>query len=253
VLVASTPVGFDAAAQPVQAGPCRLFFDVRSDPFFADVDGALHGFEWTGHDTFTGKNVLTIALEVPNDRLGADPVIGGWATVSVRRDGRLVRVDRGGHPTINPFVNPDEAKDAYNARQPADDVANYLQPWSHLLQHNSYPPDEATTSARMVPPDILRYSRRQPASDLNGRILTDDVFSARFAWLTHGRVTSDGLRPHGDLLAAFPCLGPPDPKPELRAPATLGSRVLLDTMGFAVTIQKLDDIFFFLQAGRKAS
>jgi hypothetical protein len=129
----------------------------------------------------------------------------------VRRDGMLVQVDRGGHPTINPFVNPDDAKDAYNARQPADDVANYLQPWSQLLQDNGYSPDEAAMAARMVLPDILRYNRRQPANYPNGRTLSDDVFSARFAWLTHGRVTSDGLQPHGDLLAAFPFLGPPNP------------------------------------------
>jgi hypothetical protein len=36
VLTSSLPVGFDAAAQPVQSGPVRLFAGVRSDPFFAD-------------------------------------------------------------------------------------------------------------------------------------------------------------------------------------------------------------------------
>jgi hypothetical protein len=39
---------------------------------------------------------------------------------------------------------------------------------------------------------------------------TDDVFSARFAWVTHGRVASQGLKPHDDLLAGFPYLGPPN-------------------------------------------
>jgi hypothetical protein len=127
VLIADTPVGFDAAAQPVQAGRVRLFMGVRSDPFFADAEGALHGFQWTGQDTFAGKNILTIALEVPDDMLGG-PEIGVWATISLRRDGTLVQMDRGGHPTINPFVNPDGEKNEYNARQPADDVANYLEP-----------------------------------------------------------------------------------------------------------------------------
>jgi hypothetical protein len=28
----------------------RLSAVLRSDPFFADVEGALHGFTWTGHD-----------------------------------------------------------------------------------------------------------------------------------------------------------------------------------------------------------
>ena len=40
VLTSSLPVGFGAAAQPVQAGPVRLFAGVRSDPFFADAEGA---------------------------------------------------------------------------------------------------------------------------------------------------------------------------------------------------------------------
>ena len=34
--------------------------------------------------------------------------------------------------------------------------------------------------------------------------------STRFAWQTHGRVTSQGLKPHDDLLAEFPYLGPPN-------------------------------------------
>ncbi|HEY2792384.1 MAG TPA: DUF4331 family protein, partial [Micromonosporaceae bacterium] len=102
VLVSDTPVGFDAAAQPVQAGPVRLFMGVRSDPFFADADGSFHDFKWTGQDAFADRNIMSIALEVPNDMLGGDR-IGIWATVSVRRDGEIVQVDRGGHPTINPF------------------------------------------------------------------------------------------------------------------------------------------------------
>src|SRR6267143_1487015 len=111
VLIGSTPVGFDTTAEPVQAGPCRLFIGVRSDPFFADAEGALHGFQWTGQDTFAGKNILSIALEVPNDMvLGAGPAIGVWATVSVVRDGTLVQVDRGGNPSFNPILNADDAK-----------------------------------------------------------------------------------------------------------------------------------------------
>jgi Domain of unknown function (DUF4331) len=211
VLIAGAPVGFGADAQPVQAGPVRLFAGVRSDPFFADAEGALHGFQWTGVDTFAGKNILSIALEVPGDMLGDDPVIGAWATISLRRDGTLVQMDRGGHPTINPFINPDGEKNTFNARQPADDVANYLAPWSELLRDKGgYSPDEAEAAALLVLPDILRYDRTQPAHYPNGRVLTDDVYSARFAWLTNGKITSDGLKPHDDLLGEFPYLGPPN-------------------------------------------
>jgi hypothetical protein len=210
VLQYAAPVTFGADAEPVQAGPCRLFLGVRSDPFFADADGAFHNFTWTGQDAFANRNILSIALEVPAEMLGADPEIGVWATVSVRRDGVLVQVDRGGHPTINPFINPNEVKDEFNARQPTDDLANYLEPWSKLLQDNGHTPEHAAAAARLVLPDILRYDRAQPAAYPNGRALTDDVFSARFAWLTNGRVGSDGLAPHEDMLAGFPFLGPPN-------------------------------------------
>jgi hypothetical protein len=212
VLAADTPVGFDATAQPVQAGRGRLFAGVRSDPFFADAEGALHGFQWTGQDTFAGKNILSMALEVPGDMLGAGPEIGVWATVSVRRDGALVQMDRGGHPSINPIINPDDVKDQYNTGEPATDVEMYLPLWTNILQASGgYTAEQATAAVRTVLPDILRYNRAQPATYPNGRALTDDVFSARMAFLTNGKVSSDGLKPHDDLLAEFPYLGPPNP------------------------------------------
>jgi len=129
------------------------------------------------------------------------------------RDGALVQVDRGGHPTINPFINPNDAKDDYNAGHPVDDVANYLQRFSAALEGNGYPPEEARAAALTVLPDILRYDRGKPAVYPNGRALTDDVFSARFAWLTRGKVTSDGLKPQDDLPTEFPYLGPPNVYP----------------------------------------
>jgi hypothetical protein len=44
----------------------------------------------------------------------------------------------------------------------------------------------------------------------NGRVLTDDVYDMRMAFLTHGRVTSDGVGPHDDYLPEFPFLGLPN-------------------------------------------
>jgi hypothetical protein len=213
-LASSVPVSFDGAVQPVDAGrsgSVRLSAGLRSDPFFADVEGALHGFQWTGHDDFAGNNVDSIAVEVPSDMLGTGPVIGVWATVSLRRDGALVQLDRGGNPTINPFINPDGEKDTFNSRQPADDVANYLGPWSKVLENGGYTPEQARAAALQVLPDILHYDRTRPAAYPNGRGLTDDVFSRRFAWLSNGKIPATGLRPHDDLLARFPYLGPPHP------------------------------------------
>ncbi len=196
----------------MSTGTIRLSAGLRSDPFFAAVEGALHGFQWTGHDDFADNNVDSIALEIPDDMLGDGPEIGVWATISLRRDGTLVPMDRGGNPTINPFINPDGEKNLYNTRQPADDVANYLGPWSTILENaGGYSPEAARAAALEVLPDILRYDRTKPATYPNGRILTDDVYSMRFAWLTNGKVPPAGLKPHDDLLAQFPYLGPPNP------------------------------------------
>jgi hypothetical protein len=213
VLSSSIPVSVDGMARPVQAGPVRVCAGLRSDPFFADVEGALHGFQWTGHDDFAGNNVDSIALEVPAALLGRGPVIGVWASISRRRDdGVLEQLDRGGNPTINPFINPDGQKNLYNSRQPADDVANYLGPWSQILQNaGGYSPEEARAAALQVLPDVLHYDRTRPATYPNGRVMTDDVYSMRFAWLTNGKVPPTGLKPHDDLLSHFPYLGPPNP------------------------------------------
>jgi hypothetical protein len=219
VLIEAAEVGVDATATPVQAGPCRLFTGKRSDPFFADAEGVLHwlaagqagDFPWTGSDTFAGANIFSIAVEVPNDMLGPGPGIGAWATISLRRDGTLVPMDRAGNPSFNPILNPDDIKDEFNATDPADDVTNYLQPLSEALQRHGYPPGEATAAARTLLPDILRYDRTRPARYPNGRVLTDDVFSARMTFMTRGRANPQGVRPHDDLLARFPYLGPPNP------------------------------------------
>src|SRR5262249_56440975 len=150
-------------APPVQAGRIRLLAGRRSDPFFVDVEGTLHGFAWTGHDDNAGHNVSSIILEVPADMLFDGPQIGVWATISRRRDdGTLEQMDRDGNPTLNPFINPDGDKDLYNSRQPADDVANYLEPWSAVLEKAGYPPEEATAAALQVLPDILRHHPPHP-------------------------------------------------------------------------------------------
>jgi len=106
---------------------------------------------------------------------------------------------------------PDGEKSPYNSRHPADDVANYLGPWSKILENGGYTPEAAKAAALQALPDILPYDRTKPATYPNGRILTDDVYSARFAWLSNGKIPSAGLQPHGDLLAQFPYLGPPNP------------------------------------------
>ena len=219
VLLEAAEVGFDAMATPVQAAPVRLFIGKRSDPFFADADGVLHwlidgqegDFQWTGTDTFAGANIYSIAVEAPNDILGPGPQIGAWITTSLRRDGILVPMDRGGNPSFNPILNPDDIKDEFNATDPVDDVKNYQQPLAETLQRHGYPSDEAAAAALTLLPDILHYDRTRLARYPNGRVLTDDVFSARMIFMVHGQATPQSVTPHDDLLASFPYLGPPNP------------------------------------------
>ena len=59
-------------------------------------------------------------------------------------------------------------------------------------------------------PDILRYDRGKPVGYPNGRALTDDTFSLRFAWMSDGKIPPQGLKPHADLLTEFPYLVPPN-------------------------------------------
>jgi hypothetical protein len=212
VLVEGTPVGFDEMAKPVELDACRVFIGVRSDPFFADGEGAFHDFQFTGDDTFAGKNILSMALEVPDEMLGSGAEIGVWCTTSVRRDGELVQVDRYGNPSFNPFF-VDELKNQFNAGHPADDVATFLQPWSELLESRGYPAAVARETALTVLPDVMHYNRSRPAHYPNGRVLNDDVYDMRMAFLTYGGVTSDGVEPHDDYLLEFPFLGLPNAQP----------------------------------------
>jgi hypothetical protein len=138
----------------------------------------------------------------------------------VRRDGILVQADRAGNPSFNPLLMPDSLKNEYNARQPVDDVKNYFEVLSEVLQKNGYSPDEASAAVLSVLPDILHFDWNKPVAYPNGRRLTDDVFSMRAAWLSHGAATSQGLEPHRDLLAEFPFLGIPNANPK---PATLAA------------------------------
>ena len=217
VLFDEVPVSFDNMASPVEAGGCRLFIGKRSDPFFADADGVLHwliddqrgDFEWTGTDTFGAANILSIVFEVPNRMLGNGPAIGVWIAVSVRKDGALVQMDREGNPSYNPILNPNGIKDEFNASDPVDDVKNHLQPLSETLQRNGYAPAEADAAARTLLPDVLHYDRTVPAHYPNGRVLTDDVFSTRMIFMTHGKATPQQVKPHDDLTAVFPFLGTP--------------------------------------------
>ena len=103
-----------------------------------------------------------------------------------------------------------DARAAYLAGEPAQD-ARFIPVFAHSLEHTGgYTPEEAKQVATTLLPDVLYYELRAPASfPKNGRSLTDDVVDYFFSVLTNGKLTSDGVGPHSDLLAEFPYVGPP--------------------------------------------
>jgi hypothetical protein len=211
VIVEGVPVSTGREAQVTQAGDYRFFAGWRSDPFFFDVAGALNNLQFTGDDFFADKDICSIALEMPNAVLGPKEV-GLWARTLIRvggAGGNWVQADRGARPSQTPFLTGDH-NEAYRAAEPADD-ARFVDVFAHALEHTGgYTPEEARRVAGTLLPDLLRYDPTRPASfPGNGRALRDDASDAFLAILTNGKVTGDGVGPHGDLLAEFPHLGPP--------------------------------------------
>ncbi|MEV7023803.1 DUF4331 family protein [Kitasatospora sp. NPDC093558] len=212
VLFEAAPVAFGDAPEVIEKDGYKLSVGLRSDPFFADLEGIVNNFTWTGKDAMAEANVFGIALEVPDAELGPDPAIGVWARVSLRENGGLTSIDRGAHPSLTAYFNAEEVKDAYNAGEPADDWDTYREAWTAVLQHTGdYTTAAATETLKLVLPDVLRYDRSRPAGYPNGRTLVDDVTSARLAMVSGGKITSDHVPPHTDLLPVFPHLGHPHP------------------------------------------
>ena len=211
VVISGAAVAFGAEPSIVNSNGYRFSAGLRSDPFFADLDGIVNDFQWTGNDFGIDKNVFGIVLEVPDRELGDGP-IGVWARVSLNENGQLISVDRGAHPSLTAYFNAEEVKDKYNAGEPADDWDTYREAWSAVLAHTGgYSAEDAAKTLRTVLPDVLRFDRGRPAAYPNGRTLTDDVTSARLAMVSGGKITDDHIDPHIDLLSEFPYLGHPHP------------------------------------------
>ena len=114
-IIADAEVSFGAKPNIVKSGAYTFFAGNRSDAFFFDYDGIKNLFDtkggrnftaphlggkspWTGKDSNTESNVFSTVLELPTSELGAKPAVRIWGRCSVRRDGKLLHVDRAGHP-----------------------------------------------------------------------------------------------------------------------------------------------------------
>ena len=138
---------------PGCATPGRMFVGQRKDPFVIAVGrifdlinlDPLGGLN-ANRDDLAGKNVTSLALEVPVACLvsGSEPVIGAWTTSSLRQ-GRLLipnaesgfnkaqkaggawaQVSRLGMPLVNEVVIGLKDKDGFNSSKPQKD-AQFLE------------------------------------------------------------------------------------------------------------------------------
>lgn len=208
VIAERVPVSLDREPKITQAGEYGLFAGWRSDPFFFDPLGALNNLHFTGADFFADKDVCSIVIEVPNSVLG-NKAVGLWVRTLDGASGKLVQADRGARPSQSVFL-PGDQRDAYLAGQPADD-SKFIATFAHSLEHaGGYSPADARRVAGTLLPDIVQFNPTLPASyPNNGRLLTDDVSDHFLSILTNGKVTTDKVGPHSDLLAEFPYVGPP--------------------------------------------
>jgi hypothetical protein len=231
-VVDGADVCFAASPAIVTSGKHTFFAGSRSDAFFFDNDGINNLFDtsggrnftaphlggkspWTGEDSNAKANVFSMAIELPTSELGSDPDINIWGRCSLRRDGRLLHVDRAGHPSVSSFFNTDETKEEYNASEPAGDRERWTDQFVHLMGHTgNYTRDEAIAAinAERLLPDMLTFDPAMPAQYPNGRSFTDDVINHRLSFLSKGDIPPTGLKPHTDILGEFPYLGNPHPK-----------------------------------------
>jgi hypothetical protein len=211
-IISNALVSLDSMIRVTTGGDCRFYAGLRSDPWFADVDGVFNNFQFTGKDTFADVNILGIVLDVPNIALGSNPQIGIWARTVTVVDGESGQVDQVGRPLVTAVFNPTpDEQHHFVETPPAQQRAIYLPRFATTLQGMGYTDAEAARIAGELLPDILPYDRERPSGYPNGRTLTDDVLNQMLALITNGRVTDDLVGPHTNLLNDFPYLGSPHP------------------------------------------
>ena len=231
-MIADAEVSFGAKPNVIKSGHYTFFAGSRSDAFFFDFDGIKNLFDirgkrnftephlggkspWTGVDSNTEANVFSTVIELPTSELDPKPEIHIWGRCSVRRDGKLIHVDRAGHPSISSFFNTDDTKEEYNASEPVNDRKRWLDQFVHLMGHTgNYTREEAIAAIDKegTLPDVLSFDPSKPAKYPNGRLFTDDVIDYRIAFLTKNQCPPTGLKPHTDILEEFPYMGAPHSK-----------------------------------------
>ncbi|MEO5985719.1 MAG: DUF4331 family protein, partial [Candidatus Limnocylindria bacterium] len=230
------------------------------DPFYFDLDG-FNAFKASILDPdaevdaslicdsdpdvnfFAGFDATAIVLEVPDADLGGG-TIGVWASTHQGVGG--AQIDRMGKPGINTiFLHTDATKDAYNAADPTNDVADYTDDVSgttSAILQKAFAYDMATADAAgdavaaALLPDTLGYDVTSSAdfSALNGRALADDVIDVAYSVILDGNVTTDCVANDSTFLSSFPYWGvanaaPPAPSASTATTASPAASMVPDT------------------------
>jgi uncharacterized protein DUF4331 len=212
IVIADAAMSSGESAPIADSGGYRFFSGIRSDPHFKDIHGFRNDFQFTGHDPVAERNVIGIVLEVPNADLGAGRPIRIWGRTTAPVDGNVVTVDQAGRPgTNNAFNGPEEDLLEFDATPPSEQLTRFRDRFLAFLRSLGYPDAEAVDLLPDYLPDVLSYDPALPPGFPNGRRLTDDTADLLASLLTRGRVTSDLVSPHTDLLDEFPYLGAPHP------------------------------------------
>src|SRR5262249_6125072 len=124
-IIAHAEGSFSAQPNIIKSGPYTFFAGSRRDAVLFDLRGIKKLFDirgkrnftephlggkspWTGVDSNTEANVFSTVIELPTSELDPKPEMHIWGRCSVRRDGKLLHVDRAGHPSVSSFFNTDD-------------------------------------------------------------------------------------------------------------------------------------------------
>lgn len=234
-----SPIGHGSTGQVIQlAGGGRAWAGLADDPFFFDLArfqtfkatllagggladlGGLVDCTRTNPaptDFFLGLNLTAIVIELPDAALGG--TIRVWGETSIEENGVRTQVERMGLPTINTVFNhTDATKDAYNRAEPRNDVADYSDDVSGVVELITSlagtAPDPAAYGdaiAGVLLPDVVTYNTAQPANfaALNGRALADDVIDVALSVVANTSL-SDCIANDSTFRASFPYVGVPN-------------------------------------------
>jgi hypothetical protein len=173
-------------------------------------------------NTFAGRDVTAIALQLPDAALGSAR-IALWARVSLHDHVPPRQVNRIGQAMFRPlFFNPPDTEaqlDTLNAAPPTADRDTYSERIRHIAETAARlaglpdPDGHAARVAAAFLPDVLTYRPGQPAAfhpgDGNGRALGDNAFDIAIAVLA-GATLGNASTPRQATLA-FPYLSEPQP------------------------------------------